>query len=96
MTDKAFPIEQVAKLAKLDINNDDQQVQQDFAEIIQLIDTVNTNQHNENTASIQTGTESFAQNDVVSTLNRRGRNIQLAAASVGMQYYSVPLMLDAE
>jgi aspartyl/glutamyl-tRNA(Asn/Gln) amidotransferase C subunit len=96
MKKNIFPIEQVAKLAKLNINSDDTQVQQDFAEIIQIIDIVNNYQHNEDTTDTQPNTESFARDDIVSSLNRRGRNIQLASESVGMQYYSVPLVIDEQ
>ena len=95
MAEQDFPISKVAQLAKLAVDENDAKLQEDFADIMQLIDKIKNYPGDNNTIS-SVMLEPEERPDVAASLNRRGRNILLATDSVGMKYYSVPIVIDEE
>ena len=95
MSNKTFPLKTISGLAKIGFDPHDQKLQNDFSDIIQLIDKITYFNHdtiNENTANEPES--SRQRQDIVSSLNRRGRTMILAPKSVDSTYYAVPIVIE--
>lgn len=95
MSDNKFPLEQISKLAKIAINPQDRKLQQDFNDIMQLINHI---QDYDISAQQQQPTRPapYYRRDIVDALNRRGRNILLAPENSELKYYQIPLVIQED
>ena len=96
MSNIEFPLDKIASLSKLELDESTQKLGEEVADIVQLVSKIK--QYPINETELQehsnTNTTSTARHDVAHTLNRRGKYISLANENVGYKYYSVPVVIE--